>query len=225
VKNYIVATILVLGLSAVFTAGFANAGFASNVNLKQTESGSVFGTPNWSQSVTISGSTSGTFAAGAFRVTDTLSMVNYLAFCFELSQNINLETNYSVNQTAPSSVGGLLNNLFTNSFGDVTGADEAAGFQIAIWEIVTDLGAIDLTSGSFILNSTTAGALSKAGDYLADLGDNGSDYQLSYFRHPERQDLILWEDNLSTNEASAPATSILIALSLGGLALVRRKLA
>lgn len=233
-KNYLLAGVMLLSLSTVFTAGHANAGFAPNVNLVETTPGSIFGVgvDNWSRVVGISGSAvnpNGNYNAGAFRVTDTATTADYLAFCFELAETLDFtpDTDYVVTQVPPvnATVGGLLNNLFTNWFGGVDSADEAAAFQVAIWEIVSDSASINVTTGTFILNSASAAVQSNVALYLGDLTGPGTDYELSYFRNDGAQDLILWEDNLSNNEVSAPATSILIALSLGGLVLVRRKLA
>lgn len=219
------ASIMLVSLSTVFAAGSAQAAFASNVNLDETVENNVFGTDDWKRTVTISGVENGNFYAGAFDVTDTVTGTGYMAFCFELDQNLSLPTDYAVNQTAPSTaVGGLLNNLFTNSFSEVVDATSAAAFQVAIWEIVYDSGNLGLSSGTFMA-SAPSDVLMAAGDFLMDLAGTSSDYNLSFFRSDSSQDLILWEDNLSNNEASAPATSILIALSLGGLVLVRRKLA
>ena len=229
-KNHILAAgIVLLSLSAVFTTGSAKAGFDSTVTLAQTFSGSNFGTPNWSQNVNISGTVNRTgLPAGAFRVTDTFDSTNYLAFCFELTQFITLPALYNVNQTGPNPTAtGLLDKLFTNSVNLVTNALTAASFQVAIWEIVTDSTNVNLASGNFVLTTATSNdaVRDQAQMFLDDLGGTGGGFDISYFRNSSFQDLILWDDELSNNEASAPATSILIALSLGGLVLVRRKLA
>lgn len=231
-KNHILAAgIVLLSLSAVFTVGSAKAGFDATVTLDQTEDGSNFGTPNWSTNVDISGTVNRRLPAGAFRVTDTSDNMDYLAFCIELTQFIDLPALYNVNQTGPSATASvLLDQLFTNSVDLVVDALSAASFQVAVWEIVTDsLGSadVDLSDGNFILDagSFNASVRTTAQSYLDNLVGPGDGYELSFFRNSQFQDLVLWDDELSTNEASAPATSILIALSLGGLVLVRRKLA
>jgi hypothetical protein len=231
-KNHILAAgVVLLGLSAVFTAGSAKAAFDASVTLAQTETGSNFGTPNWSESVAISGTVNRTLPAGAFRVTDTSNNANYLAFCFELTQFIGLPETYNVTQTGPSpTTSVLLDQLFTKSIGFVNDALTAASFQVAVWEIVADSLTgedVDLTSGDFILDAGTFNdaVREQAEIFLGNLTGPGDDFDLYYFRNTTEQDLILWDDKLSNNEVSAPATSILVALSLGGLVLVRRKLA
>jgi hypothetical protein len=236
-KNYIFAAgVMVLGLSSVFTSGAAHAGLSGNVNLGQTSSTSVFGASGDQLYKTVSikeNGTSRSVNAGLFQITETSSNDDYLAFCVELDDTLSLAADYSVTSSLfSSSVAGNLSSLFTTAnvssmLSDATGIT-AAAFQVAIWEIISDGSNLDISAGNFQVrnqNSSVNGSIATlASGFLNGLSGLGGDYDLTFLFAEESpgQDLVVFERKAIT-AASAPATSILIMLGLGGLFVATRK--
>jgi hypothetical protein len=80
--------------------------------------------------------------AGAIGLTNDDTLESFLAWCIDLDALIGGDTTYSFQMSVPSQIStgeqGNLDKLFTAVYADVDTAVEAAGFQLAIWEIITD---------------------------------------------------------------------------------------
>lgn len=214
-KSKLAAFGLAIAVSGAMFAPMAQAG---TVELAHAGSG-AFGSPDWSRNVTytLNGETSTrTNPAGLFRLTDTASVgSSILAFCLDLVEFLGSPVTYDTE--ASSSIPGWaaaavnIDRLYTSAYSLVTDADTAAGFQIALWEIITDSGsgsALSLGDGNF---QTTGNAThyQNAQTYLDGLGTaTTGGYNLTTYYSDGNQDLI------SATPVPVPAAGLLL---LGGL--------
>lgn len=236
-KNYIFAAgALVIGLSSIFASAAAHAGLSGTVNIAQTNSTSVFGASGERLFKNVSIKENGTSSnvnAGLFRVTETSTNNDYLAFCIELDDTLSLAADYSVtNSLFSAGVVANLSSLFSTSnvssmLSDATGKT-AAAFQVAIWEIIADTGDLDISAGSFKVrshaSSLDASIAALASGFLSGLSGLGSDYDLTFLFAEDSpgQDLLVFETK-TIIDASAPATSIFMLLGLVGLVVATRR--
>lgn len=219
---------------AVFTGGAS----AGTVNL-QNAGDTPFGTPEWARQVayTVDGQRQDSIA-GLFRLEETESGKGILAWCVELLQDLNLPGDYNVNAISPTAaVAANLNKLFTTSYDMVLNNDnttaqreaKAAGFQLAIWEIITDSESdegLDLETGDFVVltggGNTQGGVFNNAAKYLERLDrDTDQEYDYTFFSSDESQDLINAEETVAA--IPVPAAGLLLLSGLAGFGAMRRR--
>ncbi|MCQ8185686.1 hypothetical protein [Parvularcula maris] len=206
--------------AAVIAAATLTTGASANVIVDLDKQGSsTFGSPAWKKNVTITtDGQSKRVAAGLFRLTDGVDQV--LAFCIEPETFLNLGEDFDTTDTSGdwSDSWGEIVSLFETSYEFVVDARTAAGFQVALWEIVVeDDNNYDLSAGDFSV-SAGSGVLNAANQFLAMIGQQGTGaYNFTTFAN-SGQDLI-------TAETPIPAAALLFAPALGALAMRKRKTA
>jgi len=217
VKHFSIPALTALALSA-------GALQAAPFTVDYQYSNDVFGAQDWYAPVTIDSPVyDGTYNAGRFELTSS-TLGDFLAFCIEVTQAISPGNTYEDTPTLFSSaVATNIENLFNNSYDLVTDGLTAAGFQVALWEIVEDTSTgIDLSSGEFsAVDAWVPGVVSTAQGFLNNLSAAPNDqFDIRFFASPESQDVVT--ANRIPAAVPLPATGLLL-LSAGGLLLTRRK--
>ena len=163
--------------------------------------------------------------AGLFHLTADQGIGDFLAFCVDLAQYVKNPQYAVINNNLFS--GTTLENmerLFSSVLGGSTLGDvidtslEAAGFQVALWEVMMDTGnGYDLDNGAFSM-SKNAGVEAQAEAYLAGLsnGKTGA-YKLTFLESDKNQDVV------TVAPVPLPASAFMILAGLGGLAAARRR--
>ncbi len=172
---------------------------------------------------------SGVTGAGLFHLTGTPDLGEFVAFCVELTQTLQNPQDYNVNPGLFSAskaadisklfgsalMGGTMENIFDT-------AAEAAGFQIALWEIVYETGSsYDMTNGSFKAagfgsnTALNAAVADKAKEYLDGMA-NAPMPQLLFLENDDYQDLV-------TTVVPLPAAGFLLAFGVAGLGFAGRR--
>jgi hypothetical protein len=219
---------LFLGLAMAAGLG-ASAATASTVNISY-QSGGVFGPNNLQQTVTIATSgpgIDGNVQAGLFHLTGDNGIGDFLAFCVDLGQYLNNPQQAVVNATLfGANTLSRIDSLFSNALGGMGLGDvidtavEAAGLQVALWEVIMDGDTgLDLSSGTFSA-SNNAGALAQAQTYLDGMaGPLTGLYDMTFFESAQNQDVM----TVSPAPVPLPASGLLIVGGLAGLAGLRRR--
>lgn len=180
--------------------------------------------------VDVSG-TSKDVVATLFTVSDQTTGSSFLAFCYELLQNIGAAAYVppGLPYTAGSVVSAATQALFNQSYASIDLGNQAqvAGFQIALWETLDDS---NRNSGAYTNwlgdtgSAVEANALAVADDLLAKVrsgAPNTADYQLTAWNNATSQDLI--QAAPRGNQVPEPSSALLGMLGLGSLVALRRR--
>ncbi|KAB2964536.1 hypothetical protein [Zoogloea sp.] len=180
--------------------------------------------------VNVSGSSKDVLAT-LFSVNDQTTGTSFLAFCFELLQNMNAGAYVppGLPYSAGSTVSAATQALFDQSYAslDLTNRSQVAGFQIALWETLDDS---NRSTGAYTNwlgdtgSAVEANALAVADDLLTKVRSGApgtANYQLITWNNSTSQDLI--QAVPGGNKVPEPATALLGALSLGGVVALRRR--
>jgi hypothetical protein len=171
--------------------------------------------------------------AGAISMTDTTGPLgNFIAWCLDVAAYVGTvgPKPYTITDTPFSNSYGLfpaertrVQNMFDENFDsvNVTNQDQAAGFQMALWEVLYDTD-YSLTTGAFRASSTAA-----ANSFAQGLLTNASDGYTGPARYtalflestenPRRQNLV------TVVPVPLPAAGLLLAFGLAGLGFAARK--
>ena len=211
------AALTAVGLSAASAQ-------ASSFAIDYQVAGDPFGSVNLFAPVTIDSEVyDGTFRAGQFNMTSE-EMGNFHAFCVEITQALGSGHTY---ENAPdlldADVKNNVDRLFSSAYDLVTDSVTAAGFQVALWEIVEDTSTgFDLSSGNFsaVDASLTGGSVvGTAQGFLDGLASASTGlFKLDYLGSATSQDLVTAQR--APTPVPLPAGGLLL-LSVG-LFLVRR---
>jgi hypothetical protein len=163
------------------------------------------------------------FATGSFQMRDVNSLEEFIAWCIEVNIPIDdAPTQYQTNgpRLAPERED-LLSRLFTGYADRADNDIGAAAFQLAIWEIVEESSTLvadfDLTDGLFTAASSRQAVVNRANRWLGRLDHFDPEYRINYFRSANSQDLI------TAAPVPLPASALLLAAGIGGLAMFRRR--
>lgn len=219
-------------LAATLAVGAAS---ASTFNTTYSPTG-LYGPSNLKQSVNIHTTDSGYdgwASAGMYHMVGDGGVGEFLSFCVDLKQFLHDPATYTDTPTLlTSDIRSNIGKLFTSVMGNGTMGDvintglKAAGFQVALWEIVSDTGTgFDLTTGVFSVSGNAA-AKQQAETYLSGVTptalDNG--YAVTYLFSPDHQDVVTGTPNGGgTTPVPLPASGLLLAFGLGGLFSARRR--
>jgi hypothetical protein len=134
---------------AAVAALMSTAASASTMTVSEGLDG-VFGPNGYSEGVEITnGGDTGNFNAGLFDLESSV-LGQFFAFCIDLDNTLSLSATYDMQ--VPSQISASeqvrIDKLFTKAYADVDTNAEAAGFQLALWEIITDV-TLDLGADAF----------------------------------------------------------------------------
>jgi hypothetical protein len=119
------------------------------------------------------GNTSNTWA-GLFNIGMTGAPADYptqfRSFCVDLQHTISQGQSWDVNLTPIPDPGlnnsGRIAYLYTSYAAGIASNDDAAGLQLAAWDVLID-GGDGISTGNFQASNTTSGAVTAANGYLA----------------------------------------------------------
>ena len=177
--------------------------------------------------------------AGAFNVTSDAFGGAFTAWCLDLAHKLGLPSEYELTSSPfvgnPISAGvqSTVKALFDTAYSTLNlgDADQSAGFQMALWEILTegespvpysvDAGA---GQGSFWITGTgTANARNIANGFLGGLGGpTNGDYTLTFLQSTDGKQSLITVDT-PVSPVPLPAAGVLLFGALGGLGVVARR--
>jgi len=173
------------------------------------------------------------YATGALNY-DNLASGSFVAFCIEPEQPNALSSKGYRTYTVDGFTGAqatLLQGLYSSSFSSVSGVNQQAAFQLAIWEIVRESGStlsLDQGNGSFFLKTDASSGMQLlaantvqglANTYLAAAQsyDGAALYSLTKLTNASYQDLVIASQVTAVPE---PETYALLLAGLGAIGLV-----
>lgn len=215
-KTTALAALTALGLSAV-------AAQASIFTVDYEVPNNPFGSDNWYTPVTIDSEIyDGTFRAGQFSMSSD-NLDHFFAFCVEITQGLRNGHEYEIAPALLSvEVQVNIDRLFSSAYNLVQDGLTAAGFQVALWEIVEDTSTgFDLSSGNFsaVDASSGAGVVGTAQGYLDGLATAPSGlFQIDFLTSATSQDLL----TARPTPVPLPAGGMLLMSGLGGLVAFKR---
>ena len=216
-----------LGIALAFsTMAAAPAAQASTIDV-QYEGNNAWGSPVWARSISyVWNGVQRSHGAGLFRLENAETSHSILAFCIDLAQALRSYATYDSTDPTTTTDAQLENidRLYTSGYANVNDADSAAGFQLALWEIMSDTGSadgLDLATGSFQTSGAT-GAYTAAASFLANIGDDTGDYALTTLFSSTAQDLVT-ASNLSPASVPVPAAGLLLLTGLAGAGVAGRR--
>jgi hypothetical protein len=115
--------------------------------------------------------------------------------------------------------------LFGHAYEDsLMGSTQAAGFQLALWEVFNDDGRLD--QGAVRVTGTTNNAVRQSAqtllDSLASWTGNGTNYELTFYQNATHQDYLAVTGPLSPTPEPESYALLLAGLGLIGLVARRR---
>lgn len=228
-----------LGVAVAFsTLAAAPAAQASTIDV-QYEGSNAWGNPVWARSISyVWDGVARSHGAGMFRMENADTGAGILAFCIDLAQYLQSFATYDSAEPTTTTAAQLENidRLYTSGYANVNDADSAAGFQLALWEIMEDTGSADglgLGSGSFQTSGTT-GAYTAAASFLDNIGTETGGFTLTTLFSGTAQDLVTasithgsvlsdGEGGVSPSAVPVPAAGLLLLSGLAGAGIVGRR--
>lgn len=110
--------------------------------------------------------------------------------------------------------------LFDNAYATLSGAEQTAGFRLALWEIFHD--DLSTTTGNILaVSSTNTGMLAAANTYLGALSswNTTGAYNLTFYGNSQMQDFLV----ATPSAVPVPAALPLLASGLLGFGVIRRR--
>lgn len=246
---------LVRGVVCLTGLAIADPVAATTISVAQQNSGNIFadrdGNNDWSARGTFNFDGNGngdltdpgdedgvTFSGGLFRLVEnpTLqSRADFLAFCFEYTQFIDLPNEYVSNSFSDPAVSAYLDALYTNAYETIfelpadpsapTRAEKAAAFQFVLWEISLD-DDLNLSDGRLeVIDAETPRLFDLATEMVTNLSSGAwvgdGSFALEYLQSDPSQDLI--RANAAVAETPLPAPAWLLIGALAGLGWMRHR--
>lgn len=170
---------------------------------------------------------------GMMHLNGSNGMGDFFAFCIEIDQSFAPNVQMTANPTLlPPSTVSQLDLLFSSALGGdsvenvINTKAEAAGLQLAIWEVVNEggNGNYSLSAGSFggwgTFNSAITGY---ANQYLSGMSTATAGlYDITYLSNPYSQDLVA-VDLKTVAPVPLPASGALFGAGIAALAVARRR--
>jgi len=153
----------------------------------------------------------------------------FVAFCIEISQHVQNNSVFDVfamDDHAGAGKAMQLAKLWGLAYAQTTSADQAAGFQLAVWEIMHESGSdLDINAGAFYADGAAA-ARGYAQGWLDDLATATEPENLGIFAltHETGQDMMIAIETTGDQPepVPSPAAGAGGLVLLAGLGLARR---